>query len=1249
LNSYRRIRKVFGIQKMKRIFILGTIFIQFACGIPSLTRNPLEFFSLLRIFGRSSSTLTEHSLGGAVSGLLSGTSVTLTNNQESVIVSADGNFTFPTKLKSGTTYSVTLTTTATNLTCTLSNAQGTVQSSDISNVSVTCGWGNNYYEVGVNVSGISGTITVQNNASNSLNISANGLHKFSERIATGSSFAVTISSQPVGTICSFDEPTLTIGSIATSNITLYITCVTGYLVGGNLHLSASSDLGTNLISRNAYLRTRVGSYPPTSSSGLAVPSAGPTAARFNSPAMIATDYNFIYVADSVNAVIRKIDKSNGTTTILAGGDTGGGTTCPGGSTVNCKDGVETAAQFNGIVGLATNGNNLYVLESTGRRIRKVNLTNAVVSTFAGTGFAASADNASGMLASFNNPSWITVFNGNLYVVDRGNCTIRVVNPVTTAVTTLAGGPTLCNFTNDPIGTNARFVSPLGIVGLGTYLYVTDIGPGGGHKIRRISLSGTNAVDTIAGDGVQASTDGFGTNAQFNDPHGITTDGTNLFISEWSGHKIRHVRLSDNKVTTLVGSVSGYEDNTSGNGLLNFPGYILSDGVNIYISDTGNHSIRYLEHSEILRYTFDGDSNDSIGTNHGLLTGSPTTTTDENGNASGAYEFDGSTQYIQSTSNISPVITDNLTISAWVYPAGVSGSQFLFYNGQGGANGYGVIFNGSNRTINISLGGVAASGNSTMMLPLNQWSHIVLTRKATNWQVFINGKSDSLVFSLAPIAPASTFKVADAGNGFYFKGKISDVRFLNGALDNDAIQKLAIQVPSGLISYFPLNGNSKDYGNYLNHLTVSGATTTTDRNGHANGAYNFNGGAFMQKLNPSGLPTGSSPRTNCVWFRTTNTVGQYLVGYGLMNPPAGLGNGLVITSTVTGNFGVTDDANVFHEEFINQWMHLCGIYDSTTAYVYENGVLRHSEPKTWSTATSPNLEVGRLINGTGNFFGDIDDVRIYNRALSVSEMKALAGHYPTQVSSWNQTLASSSLKFFLMPQATTYSGGLCSGGVNCVSAWNDRSGSGYNVSQGLGTSQPFYNATGINGSPAVRFVGTVVTPAYMTKVCEPALNSTSNSIFAVLREVDVTGNNGIFQNGAQTSGKLVYFPDAGGNRLSLMDRQIAADKLITTGAFNISNEEVIMALNFNGTSGNIYKSGSLVGSNSFAGIAYNCSGGDLHIGRKYNGGIFPFDGDYFEGFIGDFLYFDQVLSASDRQIVECYLSNKYNIPVGHTCP
>ncbi|MCU0823670.1 MAG: concanavalin [Leptospira sp.] len=1228
-----------------RKFLPILIFFLVSCQLPSLVRSQLELFGFFRFLGGANRFL----LGGTVSGLLPGGSVEVRNGDQSVTVSQDGSFSFPTRLDPGTSYDLTISTSGNSfMNCAITNGKGVVQSVDISDVTINCGLGPGFYEVGVNVSGISAPITVQNNGTDSLSISSGGLFKFATPLSTGQNYSVTITSQTPGSVCSFVNPTLSAGTVATLNVTVAIRCISGYLNSGAIHTVAAADLFPNLSSPHPYLQTIAGSFP-TNANGIGpdpnlVNDPDPRLARFRSPNGIVSDGTYIYIADYLNNVIRRMNISTQEVETFAGGATGGGIACPG---ANCQDGIGTAAQFHGPYYLTTDGVSLYVLEFLGNRIRRINLANAAVSTLAGSGNTGFADNANGLLASFSNPHGILLHQGTLYVADRYNERIRAVNPVTGAVTTLAGSGTAG--TLDANGTSAQFNSPIGIAAVGGYLYIAD---NGSHRIRRIDLTSPYPVTTIAGQALAGSLDGYGTNAMFDGPFNLTSDGTNLILFEFNTLKIRHIRLSDYKVTTLVGGVSGYIDNAGSNAGMFVVAFPASDGNNLYISDAGNHAIRRIENAEILRYTFDGNMVDSVGTNNGSAVGAPTQVTDEKGTTLGAYELNGSSHLISSASNVNfsgNPIMDDLTMSMWVHPSGKAGNQFLFYNGSGGSNGYGILFDGTNtsRRISISLGGVPGSPDSTDQLPLNQWSHVTLTRNGGTWQMYINGRSQGIAFATNPNTPAASLKIGDNGGGVnFFQGKVSDFRFFKGALDQIAIQKLAAQVPNGLVAYYPLNGNSNDFSGNDNHLTINIATATSDRNGYGNSAYAFDGTTFLSRTSTVALPSGNARRTQCAWILTTSSISQHILGYG--SNVASNGSGLMIDTTQAGIFGGGggDDVLAPHEGITGEWVHICGTYDNANASLYLNGVLRNTESKTWNTTANTAIQVGRRIDFTGNFFGSIDDVRIYNRVLSQAEIRALSGVHPTQVSTWSTTIASRSLKFFLKPEATAYSGGTCPVGLNCVYDWYDRSGNNFHLTQISGANRPAYEINPMLGKPGIRFFGTDPNPSFLSRTCEPILNGSSNTIFATYREVGQSGNDGLFQNGSPTTGKLLYILRMP-NRPSLFNLS-SVNVLQATPNFSVVNETSILSLDHNGTSGNIRKNGSIQTSLSVPTGTFSCGGGTLDIGRYfYSGG--PPDGDYFDGHLGDFLYFDGVLSAADRELVQCYLSNRYNIPVSHNCP
>ncbi|MCU0823775.1 MAG: concanavalin [Leptospira sp.] len=1221
------------------------------CSLPNLSRNPLEFFSLFRLFNTSS----EYILGGSVLGMVPGGSVLIKNGGEEITVTADGNFSFSSRFPTGTPYAVSITPSS-NMNCTLSNGSGTFQTANITTVAINCSWGSNFHELAVNVNGTAASFSVQNNGSDSLSISTLGLQPFSIRIANGAAYDIRFTSQPSGAVCSFDTPTLSRANMPNNSLTVQITCKTGNLVAGNLQVNALSDIATNLYDQFAYVRTLVGAYPLNRPGGVGaspgLPNVGTATGdtvRFNNPKGIAFDSTHMYVADFSNNAIRKIDKTNGDTTHFAGSSVGAGVVCPGiPPDANCKDGIALDAQFNGPVALTTDGNNLYVLELIGNRIRKVSLANAEVSTLAGDGSPGSINSTTGINARFSSPSGITLRNQILYVVDRNNCTIRSVDTVTTEVTTIAGIPSVCTHNDHANGSLATFTSPLAAVAYGNYLYVTDVG---GHRIRRINLvNGTFSVDTIAGDGTPATIDGIGTQASFFDPHGITTDGTTLFISEWVGQTIRAIRLSDFQVKTLAGDgTAQYEDNVRRNGRFNFPGSLTTDGIHVYIADDQNHSIRRLETAEVVRYTLDGNSLDTIGTNHASTIGTTTISSDEKGTASGSFVFDGAT-YLESGSNINLDDHRNLTITAWVFPTTTSASnQYIFFNGQGVVNGYGLVYNPVTRRIQVNIPTVGSSGFSSRALPLNRWSHVALHRRDGSWQLYINGQPETIIFINNPISPTGNFKIGDSGSSFNFQGKISNVRFFRGALDNSLMQALALQIPNGVVSYYAFNGNLNDFGGSGNHLTNSGAVLTPDRYGHTNGAYFFNGVAFLQRTSPNALPIGNSARTICAWFEPTSNANQSLISYGLN--AAGQGVAIGYNGINVAAIGVGADAFGPHGGFQNDWALACSVYDGTTASIYINGALYGTNAVAWNTAVGPDLFVGQDWSGGARFTGSIDELIIYNRALNQTELRALAGYYPTQVSSWSPTIASSSLKFYLKPESTLYSSGVCPGpGTDCVSDWFDRSGNGIHLIQGLGLRQPFYSAVGMNNSKAVRFTrGGVGSETFMTGACSETLNTTSQSIFVAYSEIILgpTNNDGIFQNGSPSTGKLLYITRAAGNNPNLFDLQGGSTRLVSTLNFHNTLDNNLLTMIHDGTTGSLFRNGSIVSASSSAGGAYNCGGGQFHLGRYFYGGT-P-DGNYFNGFIGDVLIYNTALPTNDRFIVECYLSSRYKLPVPYTCP
>lgn len=303
---------------------------------------------------------------------------------------------------------------------------------------------------------------------------------------------------------------------------------------------------------------------------------GPVAtATFNDPCDVAVDAaGNIYVADTGNHLIRKIDTSGNVTTV-AGAGTGGNV-----------DGNGVAAKFTFPNGFALDSSgNLYVADSGNNTIRKID-TSGNVTTLAGSSTPGSA-NGRGTAASFDFPAGIVVDpGGNLFVADDGNNLIRKIDP-SGNVTTFAGSG--AQGSANGLGTAASFNAPHGLVlDASGNLYVADAG---NNLVRKIDPSGN--VTTLAGSGAQGSANGQGTAATFNKPNGVAVDASgNVYVADTGNNVIRKVDSAGN-VTTLAGSGAAALTNGQGTAAsFDSPDGLTVDAAgNVFVADTLNNAIR----------------------------------------------------------------------------------------------------------------------------------------------------------------------------------------------------------------------------------------------------------------------------------------------------------------------------------------------------------------------------------------------------------------------------------------------------------------------------------------------------------------------------------------------------------------------------------------------------------------------------------------------------------------------------------
>lgn len=210
--------------------------------------------------------------------------------------------------------------------------------------------------------------------------------------------------------------------------------------------------------------------------------------------------------------------------------------------------------------------------------------------------------------------------------------------------------------------------------------------------------------------------------------------------------------------------------------------------------------------------------------------------------------------------------------------------------------------------------------------------------------------------------------------------------------------------NGLLAWYPFNGNANDMSGNGNNGTVNGAILTTDRFGNSNSAYNFNGSTDFISINNTLGNFGTSDFSIVGWFNQL----QYQPGLDIIFAKRNTGawGNLLTFNVVYENSAVrlcgeVDESSpsnysVVHSNTMvttNIWYFGCFVRESNTIKLYINGSFDNST----STATIQNINnnatasIGAFNNGTSwnSFFnGKIDDIRIFNRALSPSEITQL---------------------------------------------------------------------------------------------------------------------------------------------------------------------------------------------------------------------------------------------------------------------
>ncbi len=305
-------------------------------------------------------------------------------------------------------------------------------------------------------------------------------------------------------------------------------------------------------------------------------------ASFHHPAGITSDMFNLYVTDTTTHIIRKIEISTGTVTTIAGSAGSAGS----------ADGWCENARFENPKGITTDGANLYVADTQNHTIRRIKLSAGGVSTIAGEAdVAGDSDDDDGysdenIESRFSYPRGVLYYNGILYVADSGNNKIKTIDLETGIVTTIAGTGTPGSGVGDP-GTNATFDNPYDLTTDGTNLHVMDKGS---NTVRQIVIGGNYPVTNLI-------------TLSFNS-EGIIYSNAKLYITATSRHAIYVINdLGAPAESLLAGTLdtTGITDGTVETALFDSPSGITVNGSNLYVADFENNTIRAISLSGVNKF------------------------------------------------------------------------------------------------------------------------------------------------------------------------------------------------------------------------------------------------------------------------------------------------------------------------------------------------------------------------------------------------------------------------------------------------------------------------------------------------------------------------------------------------------------------------------------------------------------------------------------------------------------------------
>ncbi len=350
-------------------------------------------------------------------------------------------------------------------------------------------------------------------------------------------------------------------------------------------------------------------------------------------------------------------------------------------------------------------------------------------------------------------------------------------------------------------------------------------------------------------------------------------------------------------------------------------------------------------------------------------------------------------------------SDYTTIGFWVKPTTFPGNGEVYLLSNGGWQErlkISLPSHGKPVFTTHSGGACCSDLDSGTPLALNSWTYVTMVHDGTQDIIYFNGarvnqKNVSGTLDKTNHPFGLGYDPIDVGG--YFDGSMDDVEIYNRALNDAEIlalydaQKNANVVAGNLVADYKFKGNANDATAYANNAT--GYTSSKDRFGKANNASNFNG--KNSEVTASNSVQLNSPLTTVSFWANPRSYAangeNFILSFGgwqerwKISLPS---HGKPVWTTNHSN-GISDmDSGDGNALALNSWTHVVMVHDGTNDLIYFNGNKVASKAVAGTlNNTTHDLGIGYNAVDGGNWFdGGLDEVQIYNSALTDAEIKAL---------------------------------------------------------------------------------------------------------------------------------------------------------------------------------------------------------------------------------------------------------------------